>query len=340
MHYDATRAHRRAGRAGFTLIELLTVIAIMAILAAITITAVTQYLDRAKEVQTEANMRSVSQSLTQYYARTDNIVGFPPAYGYIDPASADGDETLFTDANHVLRPYTQVLGIHDADDLFQLDAYTLSYDMNNDGALSFFEFLPVGQLDPGSGNYIFSDFLYLYSAAAANQMPVSGTVNEVSKQMSGTIRRPFVYIPYNTRQLQAATRYWYAIGEEAVEAGGGAASFDTASSELSGRMFFPPPQYDAFVLIGNGPGGNDGGLCSIPVPGTPGTDYDNDYAQHVLALRIAFLATRDRSPDGGITEPDGLLDHSYPDRDRADGNQVHLLPDGTNGLGPYILVGP
>ena len=340
MHDYATRAHRRAGRAGFTLIELLTVIAIMAILAAITITAVTQYLDRAKEVQTEANMRSVSQSLTEYYARTDNTLGFPPAYGYIDPASADGDETAFTDADHVLQPYTLKIGLHGAEDTYQISAYTVSYDMNNDGALSFFEYQPIGQLDPGSGSHIFSNFLYLYSALPANQMPVSGTVNEVNKQLGGTVQRPYVYIPYNSRQLQAATRYWYAIGEENVEAGGGAASFDTTSAELSGRMFFPPPQYDAFVLIGNGPGGNDGGLCSIPVPGTPGTDYDNDYTQHVLALRIAFLATRDRSPDGGITEPDGLLDYSYTDRDQASANQVHFLPDGTNGLGPYILTGP
>jgi hypothetical protein len=100
---------------------------------------------------------------------------------------------------------------------------------------------------------------------------------------------------------------------------------DTSNALINGRLFFPPAQLDAFVLLGNGPNGNDGGLLSVGPPGTPGTDYDAHYTYYMTALRIAFLATRDL--DG-----DEKKDFSYEDRKQA--NVQHILPDGTNGGGP------
>ena len=94
-------------------------------------------------------------------------------------------------------------------------------------------------------------------------------------------------------------------------------------------MFFPPSQYDGFVLIGNGVGGTDGGLTAIEAPGTPGTDYEARHIYHVLALRIAFLATRDL---------DGDLKPDYDYRARKGATTAAILPDGTRGYGAFIEV--
>ena len=83
------------------------------------------------------------------------------------------------------------------------------------------------------------------------------------------------------------------------------------------------------MLIGNGPGGNDGGILSVGAPGTEGVDCEPEHRYHVIGLRIAYLATRDK-------DDDRLLDFSYEDRKQA-GN-IHILPDGTNGQGPFIKV--
>jgi len=313
----------RARSAGFTLIELLTVIAIIAVLASISMVAVPQYLGKAREVQTEANMASVVRAVSEYGARSENTHGFPPAYGYILPEYSGQDASTFVnDTFRENRPYTLLVGLHDDTSLHQVARYIQNYDMNRDGALSLFEFLPVGQKTPGTNNYVFSPDIY-----DGLNSPMSGTVNERQVQLNGDLTRPFVYVPFNSRQLATAKRYWYATGELDEPVGG--ASFDTTDPTLAGRMFFPPPQYDGFVLIGAGPGGTDGGLTAIAVPGTPGTDYEASVVYHVLGLRIAFLATRD-------ADDDNRLDFDY--RDRKSATAVHILPDGTNGYGAFIEV--
>lgn len=314
------RMARWASNAGFTLIELLTVIAIIAVLAGLTAVAVPQYLNKAQETKTKANMQQITQSLSEYSARVENKFGYPPAYGYIKNESRDVDVSAMTDLDHVLEPYTYTIGLHNATDVYEVGRYTNSFDSNRDGVLSLFEYLPVGTRNPGTDGYIFSDELY-----TGGNSPMSGGVNERTAQLASNVR-PYAYIPFNSRQLTAVRRYWTRLGNDDGDYG---RVFDTSHPDLVGRIFFPPPNYDGFVLIGNGPGGNDGGILSVGAPGTIGTDYDARHTYHVIGLRIAYLATRDK-------DDDQLLDFSYEDRKQA-GN-IHILPDGTNGQGPFIKV--
>lgn len=324
MKNRSKRVNCRARRAGFTLIELLTVIAIIAILASISMVAVPRYLDKARESQTEANMSSVVQAVSEYAARSENTGGYPTAYGFIKQEFSGQDDTTFVDDTFKEeRPYTMLIGLQEDTSLHQVSRYTDSYDMNGDGVLSLFEFLPIGQKVPGSNSYVFSNLIY-----DGSNSPMSGGVDEKIAQLNDADTRPFVYIPFNSRQLATATKYWYTIGE--VDEPPAGASFDAdTDATLQGRMFFPPSQYDGFVLIGAGPGGTDGGLTSIAIPGTPGTDYEDSVVYHVLALRIAFLATRD-------SDDDKALDFDY--RARKNASTVHILPDGTNGYGAFIKV--
>ncbi|MBX3178501.1 MAG: type II secretion system protein [Candidatus Hydrogenedentes bacterium] len=312
-----------ASNAGFTLIELLTVIAIIAVLAGMTAVAVPQYLNKAQETKTKANMQQITQSLSEYAARVENKFGYPPAYGYIKNESRDQAlpfPSPFGAPYFVTEPYTYTIGLHNATDVYEVARYTNSFDSNRDGSLSLFEYLPVGVRNPGTDGYIFSDELY-----TGGNSPMSGAVNERTAQLASNVR-PYAYIPFNSRQLTAARRYWVRLGNDDGDYG---RVFDTSHPDLNGRIFFPPPNYDGFVLIGNGPGGNDGGILSVGAPGTEGVDYEPEHRYHVIGLRIAYLATRDK-------DDDRLLDFSYEDRKQA-GN-IHILPDGTNGQGPFIKV--
>ena len=314
----------RARRAGFTLIELLTVIAIIAILSSIAIVAVPPYLEKAKITKSEANIQTIVQGLSEYSARTDNVAGYPPAYGYILPEARDIAVGSLVDTNHMLKPYTIVIGIHGDENVYQVSRWAGSFDSNRDGVLSLMEYLPIGEKDPATNAYTFSNTLY-----DGSNTPMSGGVSEVAAQKKAD-QRPFSYIPFNKRQLAAARKYWFNAGEVTTEADGlGAASFDTTAAELAGRMFFPPPQYDGFVLIGNGLDGKDGGLTSIPAPGTPGVDYNGRYIYHILGLRIAFLATLD-------LDDNKRLDYDF--RARKQDSNPAILPDGTRGSGAFIKV--
>jgi len=325
------RSSRCESNAGFTLIELLTVIAIIAILAGLTAVAVPQYLNKAKEIQTISNMKSVADALAVYSARVENKFGYPPAYGYILNEERDRDVGALNDAHHVLIPYTFSVGIHGAKDVYEVLGYANSSDSNGDGALSLFEYLPIGSLNAAAGTYEFSTTLY--TTFNTPRSPEPGGLDEVQAQLAPDVSRPYAYIPYNKRQLNTLTRYW--LDKDIRDEFG--AGFDPAHPIVAGRLFFPPPEYDAFVLIGNGPGGNEGGLLSVDPPGTPGPDYSPRHTYHMLGLRIAFLATRDLDPDyDGPDQADGLLDFSYEDRKQA--TRINVFPNGTNGQGPFIKV--
>ena len=325
--YNNSRSAIRCN--GFTLLELLTVIAILAILAAITIAAgnTARGCGGSYEVTTESNMRSVTHALSEYAAGTDTATGYPPAYGYLRPDTIGKAIDSLTDSDHVLEPYTVTIGLHDVLDTWQLQSFAASFDTNGNGTLELLEYQPMGYKNPNTGVYTFSATLY-----DGSNEPRSDSVNEVEAQLSQDRQRPFVYIPYNAEQLTAVQEFWSVTNDEF------GANYDVSDVRRP-ALTFPPSQYDGFVLIGNGPGGTDGGLASATPPGKPGVDYDERHLYHLLGLRIAFLATRDWSPDGGENAPDGLLDFAYPDRRQADDGQVHFLPDGTKGFGAFIVVG-
>ena len=307
----------RARRTGFTLIELLTVIAIIAILASISFAGVSQYLEKAKETQTVANMESVGKALIAYSTRSDNSQGFPPGYGFVKSEARETAVAALVDADFVTDPYTALIGLHGEESSQQLLRYITSYDVNKNSVIDLMEYLPVGEKDPATGGYIFSPTLY----DGANS-PMSGAVNEKLAQLKDGQRRPFFYVPFNKRQLQTARKYWVNQNDEF------GASFDITDPDLDGRMFFPPPIYDGFVLIGSGPGGDTGGVVADP-PNPVGGGYDVEHEYHVAALRIAFLATRDW--DG-----DGKLDFDYEARKTVDA--AAITPNGERGFGAFIKV--
>lgn len=325
-----------AARAGFTLIELLTVIAIIAILAGMTAVAVPRYLEKAQITKAESNIDSVAKALSSKAAETGNTTGYPPGYGFVLPDARErtpAELLANPELYYQLRPYTVEIGIHGEENVYELARWTTSaYDSNNNKQLGLLEYCPVGEKNSADNTYTFSMEIYSgpngeFPGAGASNNPVIVTLGEANLQSKDGALRPFVYVPFNSRQLATMRRYWTNQGDEF------ASNVDVTDPDLNGRLFFPPPQYDGFVLVGNGLGGTNGGVVADP----PSGNYDPAYVYHVAALRVAFLATRDWDPDGaGPMQADGKLDFDF--RDRKVATDKYTLPDGTNGYGAFIKV--
>ena len=111
-------------------------------------------------------------------------------------------------------------------------------------------------------------------------------------------------------------------------------------------IIFPPPNYDAFVLISVGPGGSTAGVVPEPLGTEP-----PEYVYHILALRTFFLATRDLNDNGQLdfhfeARRKGEAALEYPitittrDGETKTVNVTNRLPkpDEANSWGPYIFV--
>jgi prepilin-type N-terminal cleavage/methylation domain-containing protein len=328
-----------AARAGFTLIELLTVIAIIAILAGMTAVAVPRYLEKAQVTKAKTNLENVAKALAAKSAESGNTTGYPVAYGFVlpearevAPATLLGNPQLY----YQLRPYTVEIGLHQDVNVYELPRWMLSaYDSDNNGQLGLLEYSPIGEKDSGTTTYAFSAEIYSgpngeFPGVGASNNPLIVSLSEATLQSKDGIQRPFVYVPFNKRQLSAVRRYWTNQNDEF------AATVDASDPDLQGRLFFPPPNYDGFVLVGNGPGGTNGGVVADP-PANPANNVDPAYVYHMAALRTAFLATRDWDRDGaGPGQPDGKLDFDFEARREA--QEMNMLPDGTNGQGAFIKV--
>jgi len=312
-------------RAGFTLIELLTVIAIIAILAGISAVAVPRYLEKARITQTEANMNNVAQALAAKAAETGNTTGYPPAYGFLLPEARDVDPaTLLANPQdyYETRPYTAIIGVHAQENAYESKPWTpFGFDSDGDGALGLLEYSPIGAKNIADNTYSFTTDMYAGPAGefpGGIAAPTIGSISEPVAQMRPDALRPFVYVPFNSRQLAAMRRYWINGGDM------DASDVDITDSDLAGRLFFPPPNYDGFVLVGSSVGGTNGGVVADPPTG----NYDPAYVYHFAALRTAFLATLDTDDDG--------LDFDF--RARKNAGTVIMLPDNTNGYGAFIKV--
>ncbi len=325
-----------ATRAGFTLIELLTVIAIIAILAGMTAVAVPRYLEKAQTVKAEANMDAVAKAIASKASESGNTTGYPVPYGFVLPDARErtpAELLANPELYYQLRPYTVEIGLHQVDNVYELPRWTIAaYDSNNNGQLGLLEYSPIGEKNAADNTYTFSTEIYSgpngeFTGAGASNNPLIVSLTEVTLQSKDGIQRPFVYVPFNKRQLSAIRRYWTNQGDEF------GATVDASDPDLQGRLFFPPPNYDGFVLVGNGPGGTNGGVVADP----PTNNVDPAYVYHLAALRTAFLATRDWDRDGaGPGQPDGKPDFEF--RARREAEEMNMLPDGTNGLGAFIKV--
>jgi len=302
---------RRLSSKGFTLIELLTVIAIIAILAAIIAVAAPRALERAKIASMRNDLLQLRNSLTQYY--TEHLT-FPPAYGYLtdnetvldrayglsQQGSRPADRELY-----FLKPYLSFIGLHGNTDVH--DEFSESYDteLQPDGRLSRLEFSPVGTEDVATERVTFPDQLY---EVGPNGEPQNLSF-EVQQQLEAE-NRPYVYLPVNLRQYRKARQFWIETQDWNADHWD---PFDPDSAALE-DVQFPPPNYDAYVLLSVGPGRSSFGLLEEPneiVNTVSQTDPQVQLTEryHIAALRAFYLATRDLNNND-------VLDFHFPARTR------------------------
>lgn len=304
---------------GFTLVELLVVIAIIGILAGFLAVGLPRALESAKIADVEGDMHGLRTALTQYYADNGS---YPLRYGYLH---WDPEGTLAGNNRFNRDPYLVDIGQFRAMDVYD-EFCEESHDTNRNGAIEPLEFCPVGQpslTNPGA--YVFPEDLY--PAGVQAQADAALQLNE---------QRPYVYIPVNMRQFERVQKFYFKGYENAGDdaerrAYMNAEVWDFGNPLLSGLQF-PPPRYDAYVLIGVGPAGSTAGVLPEPLGTEP-----PEALYHMLGLRAFFLATRDANQNG-------VLDFDFRARTRQDEQQalagmpgnLGFLPDGTMGAGPLI----
>lgn len=328
---------RRRDR-GFTLIELLTVIAIIAILASITFAAFPRVREYAQLRRMNSAMIDLRTQLTQYYAEHGS---YPPAYGYLVRVSEDpitGEPEL--GRNNL--PYMARLNSFGNTALY--DTFSSSYDANNDGFISALEFSPLPDVDPVTQQATFPQGVY-------NENNLPEQLNRLAQEGQQNNPRPFFYIPVNLNQFRRAAEFWRDPNSGAVpydDPSNGtrflAETWDWDNPRLQ-QITFPPPRYDAYVLISVGPGNSHFGVIPSTPPIGPSQVSPNDpNYYHIQAMRAFFLATRD-------LDNDNLLDFHFEDR-KAGGPQAagavtynhagvqtrNWLPETPQGAGPFIFV--
>lgn len=252
------------------------------------------------------DLLAISTALHAYYV---DYGTYPPGYGF---SLNEGSATEFC-----LSSYTEYIGIDGA--LNQYDSKSYGYDTDGDSVLSRLEFLPNLNYD-------------------ANQsMPEPALYSGGRSETNSSITRPYIYIPYNAEQLRRITERILAVTDKDLREKltlGQSWTREIICGDVQ-TPFQSPPLYDGFVLMAVGRFGNSGGIL-VPKNGDDNwlkdTSIDARYAYNLLALRAAYLATRDLNHND-------QLDFNYLARLRENESAIYpLLPDGKTTEGPLVMT--
>ncbi len=350
---------------GFTLIELLAVIAIIGILAALVTVGAPRVLEKARIADVESDFNNLRIALASYAA---DFGSYPPGYGYrrltnaqvldedvdgdgeadgIDPFAFPYDTTIADARYFYLDNYMVNLGMFKSFDLYDKFNYD-SHDANMTDTIEFLEYAPVGRPDPANPTqYIgFSPVRFL-----GNGVNNDGETTRMEAEQG-----PYIYIPVNALQAKRFFQYcmagytFYQDSNPSLALDYAFArifDFDDSTTPLGqtgqprsisqrylANLSFPPPKYDAFVLVSVGPNLNVSGLLPTPLPDQHPSEILDAY--HIMGLRAYFLATRDINLNN-------RLDFDFRARTRQNENSsafelngLGLMPDGSGAEGPLI----
>ena len=342
---------------GFTLIELLTVIAIIGILASFLAIGLPRAIESAKIAKLENNFLQIRNILTEYYVDHGT---YPPAYGYLDrdavvflrrvggERAVDIADLSFAALNQFqtgnpfglasplrpvyTRPWMDFMGHHNNEDLY--DNFSIAHDTDRDGDISRLEYAPFGTID-NNQNFDFPYPLY-------DPNNVAGKLrNDLQRQLDSSGPRPLMYFPVNKRQIRKVSSVWYDFARSNNDPDNPRPNDAKSVNRRLGEMRFPPPTYDAYVLISVGPSANTWGMIyEFASPLMDQARYAPAYYYHILGMATYFMATRDAENRG---EGDGELDFEFRARTRRGqtDSAANYLPDpaGGNAYGPMIFVG-
>lgn len=325
-----TRRHHR----GFTLIELLTVIAIIMILTGMVAVGLGRMREKAKVARAISTMRQLQNSLAEYF--TTHRESYPPRYGYLvqtyNAAIPEAQQYNFKAYVNYINAFRQMSYYDEFSDVS-------GHDTDHDGLISILEYSPLGH-ETGPNKYVFDS-----SRFVAPRPPEGDETQE---------RRPYVYLPVSVAQVNKVAQYYYTLLHDdrstSVQKMQGANAtlwgVDVPSLDLHfPPLVFPPARYDAFALVGVGPGETTGGVIPAePCEGEPPDSDPNSY--HIRTLRAFYLASRDANEnmklDFDFSNRTGQSDDEDPATYEAKGlpGDCAKLPD-PNAMpqyGPMILV--
>ncbi len=347
----------RRTSSGFTLVELLVVIAIIGILAGFIAVGLPKAIELAKLSALKNNFNQIRTTLTAYYVDNGS---FPPAYGYLSPVflkdsfqnpntrptdivDGIGNDDFAPENAFFLLPWMAHLREHGNQDLYDNFSRGLGSDADSDGNISRLEYSPSPEFDGGTQSYSFVNYHGLYLGDAIFNGSDPETVNDLTRQAAQELR-PFIYIPVNERQFRQFSKIIYDLaGRQGNQSDPRPFNLDvTAIDQINTQLSFPPPSYDAFVLMSAGPAlnvGTSGLVVDFGVNGLNLIDFPVAYQYHILGLATYFLATRDAEQNG---KGDGELDFDYTarkSRGQATNDNNDLPGKFPKAAGPVIFIG-